>query len=584
MQHLLDLIDPRLRPHLEAEWLRRRQERLEGLPRGVTVVLAGQRAAGKSTLLAPVATELGREGVDLDAWLERTHRRSIREWFVADERGFRDAERSGFRSLRPGLVVSVGGGFLSNHHSVLRDCVVVEVPVSFDTYCERLANDPMRPRLRPELSLQEELSEVYDERTRRHAEARPMSFVEFLLRLRRGSRARRVVTLPPQEALEPFAWAARRAGADLLEVRTDLHPPQLDLLAASRAVPLLLAERGAPIPDAWLRRSAVVDREDASASLVSWHAPEPLSLDAALAHWNEVPVDSAVKHVEPLGDPARFPQVLELQTKLLARFGEGRVTLLVTGDVAAPFRAVLAARNALDYVALNASWKAAPGQRLLADVVREARCSTRDASTERLGIFGASLAHSRSPRVHVQPFDRLELPADANLRALIDALRPHYRGFALTNPFKQVLGLGAVNTLVRSADGWRSENTDVEGARVAWESLGRPSRVNVLGEGGVTAALRLACPDVEWVVMKRASLRGVTVTGPVVWTWPPEVDAPEGLRLEGATVVVVSYGAPGRRIAAQVEALGGVPKRVGARWFIAQARRQRELWSEAVSS
>lgn len=554
------------------------------------MVLAGQRAAGKSTLLPEVAKVLQREAIDLDAWLERTHRRSIREWFSTDERGFRQAERDGFRMLPEGCVVAVGGGFLSNHLEVLRGCVVVEVPVSFDTYCERLSADAGRPRLRPELSVQEELREVFTERERRHAAARPMSFIEFVLRLERGERSRRVVTLPPHEALEPFAWKAKHDGADLLEVRTDLHPAQLELLPASRALRLLVAERGAPIPATWRARASLVDRETAEgAGLVSFHATTPLSVDEALAQWAALPDGVSLKHVEPLGSPERFPQVLETQARLIERFGAGRVTVLVTGPLALPFRALLNVRNALDYLSLTPQWRAAEGQRLLADAAREALRAHHDGMTGRLGILGGSVAQSRSPRVHVQPFDRIELPTDVDLPALLRVLRTHYRGFAVTNPFKKKLRevapastVAALNTLVRADDVWRGLNTDTAGARATWEALGQPAELTLLGDGGVTEAFRLALHEVRLQVLTRAQLATEhTLRGPVVWTWPADVTPPEGVRFEQASVAIVAYGAAARRIAKSISERGGTPLRLGARWFIAQARQQRALWESA---
>jgi shikimate kinase len=283
---LLDQVDPRLQPLLRAEWERRRDERVEALPCDVTVVLAGHRAAGKTHLLQPVSKALGRHGVDLDVELVRRHQRPLREWIESDERDFRAAERDTFRSLPSGLVVAVGGGFLSMHAELLRGCVTVEVPISFETYVERLTRDTTRPRLRPELSLEEELREVYSEREFRHAAARPLSLIDFMLRLVRGRRPRRVVTLPPHEPIEVFAWRARHAGAELLEIRSDLHPPEIDLLRASRALPLLISRRSPKLPDAWRARAALIDepidgRLDPSA-LRSFHRRAARSVRAAL--------------------------------------------------------------------------------------------------------------------------------------------------------------------------------------------------------------------------------------------------------------------------------------------------------------
>lgn len=593
---LLDEVDPRLQPVLRAEWNRRRSELTEGLPCDVTVVLAGHRSAGKSRLLPLVSKALGRSAVDLDSELEHRHGRPLREWFASDERDFRIAERDTFRSLPSGLVVAVGGGFLSHHPEALRGCVVVEVPITFETYAERLRADTSRPRLRPELSIEEELREVYSEREFKHAAARPMSFIDFMLKLVRGRRPRRVVTLPPAAPVEQFALAARHAGADLLEVRSDLHPHDLDLLEASRALPLLLARRtDAPLPDAWLARASLLDepqqRELDPSVLRSLHAERPLTTQEALTQWETVVPGSRIKHVEPLGSPTDFPRLLATQKALIERFGAEHVTVLATGPFALPFRAVLAQRNALDYLALERNWAAAVGQRLLSDAVRESRRSQMDGTTRRLGIFGSAIAHSRSPRIHQQPFDRIELPESAPIEEMLAALMPHYRGFAVTNPFKKPVAQitfaerSAVNTLIRNNGQWDTENTDVDGARVVLEKLAAPL-VTVLGDGGVTVALREAAVEqgVRLDVRTRDSFSSTRqlVMGAAVWSWPAHIAAPDGLRFNSARVAVVAYGAPARTIAARIRELGGEPLMLGARWFIAQARRQRQLWESAT--
>lgn len=143
---------------------------LPPLPRAdQRVVIAGHRAAGKSRLLPIVSALLGRHGVDLDRWLERTHARPLREWVATSPESFRAAEREGYLAQPNDCVVSVGGGFLSLHPELLTEAWTVLVPIDFDTYCKRLSRDRSRPRLRPELPLADELREVWDERERLHA-------------------------------------------------------------------------------------------------------------------------------------------------------------------------------------------------------------------------------------------------------------------------------------------------------------------------------------------------------------------------------------------------------------------------------
>lgn len=414
--------------------------------------------------------------------------------------------------------------------------------------------------------------------------------------------ARLIVTLPPSlrgpQAL-PFALEARERGAVVLEVRTDLHSAEaVDAQALAGILELLVSERGQPLPPSWVEAAQWVDRDVVHAGaldapdgklLASHHAERPLSSDEALRLWEvTLPVGTHVKHVEPLGAPSRerISTLLRTQARLLTRFGAGRVTVLTMGPEALPVRAILSRKNALEYVALGGEWKAAPGQRGLVDAVREARArSVRDT---RLGILGTSITHSRSPRIHPQPFDRIDLAENAPVEELVDALLPHYRGFAITSPFKPRLAratgssLEAINTLVRRGDHWESFNTDTEGARVVLERLGG-RELFVLGDGGVGTALRAAATQTGHALrfLRRAAI-SEPLSGAGVWTWPERVEPPEGLRFEGARVAVIAYGAPARRIASDITRRGGTPVLLGAAWFIAQARKQRALWESAT--
>lgn len=629
----LDEIDQRLRPQLHSEFAGRRHEVVEPLPRGVTVVLAGHRAAGKSRLLEGVAVRLGREAIDLDAELERKHGRALRHWVEEDESSFRAAEKQAFLELPPGSVVAVGGGFLSHHAQVLRNCVVALVPISFETYRERLLGDVTRPRLLPQLDLESEIRQVFFEREEKHAAARPLPWVDFLLRLERGSRPRRVVTLAPGAAIDAFALRAAKAGADLLEVRSDLVPASADLAGAAGILGLLVSQRTPDLPERWLEHATLVDRPLGDAygnSLVSFHSEEPLTPQAARALWASVPCGLHVKHVEPLGRLSDAERLFETHARLVDRFGPQRVTVLATGPLALPFRALLARDNALDYLALDASWSAAAGQRLLADAKREWRRPSRDGKRDRLAILGSGIAHSKSPSIHPAPFDRIDVPPETDMGALLEALAPHYRGFAVTSPFKQAVAKAigssceAVNTLVRTqasssprpgshsvqpdrsrglveglstllevsgvgqhllrtrTEGWEGSSTDESGAQAVIAALGA-REVTVLGEGGVASALTRAAENlgVTLSFLKRGQAVKVILRQAAIWTWPVDFEPPEGLRFEGAKVALIAYGAPARRLAQRIAALGGVPLRLGPKWFIAQARSQRRLWEEA---
>ncbi|MCL2626326.1 MAG: hypothetical protein FWD46_05890 [Cystobacterineae bacterium] len=584
--------DPRLHETLQKEQQHKSAQPLEALCRGATVVLVGQRAAGKSTLLPYAARLLGRQAppVDLDAEIERRAGCSIRH--LVERHGLarlRELERAAFSDLPLASVVAVGGGFWSTWPQLLHGCTVVEVPVSFETYRERLLADTQRPRLRPTLSLEEELRQTYAERQALHEKLPKLSWVEFCLRAEAGLRPWRVATLPPGTA-EPLAFAvmAKAMGADTLELRTDLHGPGLDVAVLAQVLPLLMARRGQAVPDTWKPHAHWVDVElfdfgKEEANLVSLHATAPMPPEAAAKLWEPLPAGLLCKHVEPLGTPGEGGHLLQTQRLLKALRGEELTTTLAMGDMALPFRCLLAQNNTLDYVALPGEWRAAPGQRLLADAVREAR---RPRQKRRMGILGANIAHARSPQIHPQPFDRIDLPEGADVAALTEALHPFYSGFAVTSPFKRALAEGsrwpAVNTLVRTPQGWHKDNTDTAGARAVLEALGA-QEVVVLGKGGVAIALEEAARQLgvalRFVCAKEA--QGRCLEGAVLWTWPTHLEAPPGLRLDGARVALIAYGKPAWKLAQKIAGLGGKPCMLGATWFVAQAREQRRLWERA---
>lgn len=174
-------VDPRLAPQLRREWLRARHSTPPlQVSASAQVVLAGHRASGKSRVLEPIAALLGRPALDLDAELRRHVDRPLGPWVARDLASFRAAERQAFARLPPGLVVAVGGGFLSLHPDLLEGHLVVEIPIGFETYRERLLADRERPRLRPELALEEEIAQVFAERERLHARVQRLSLPEFL--------------------------------------------------------------------------------------------------------------------------------------------------------------------------------------------------------------------------------------------------------------------------------------------------------------------------------------------------------------------------------------------------------------------
>ena len=178
LEQILDSLDPRLRaPLMEA--LRASAPTQAPAP-GQTVVIAGHRAAGKTRVLPHISRLLGRPGVDLDKELEARTGRSLRAWVAEDPQAFRAAERKALLEMPPGSLVAVGGGVLSPHPEALTGMFTLVVPVSFETYRERLLADSSRPRLRPGVTLEEEIATVFHEREALHGRVPTVPLVDFL--------------------------------------------------------------------------------------------------------------------------------------------------------------------------------------------------------------------------------------------------------------------------------------------------------------------------------------------------------------------------------------------------------------------
>jgi shikimate kinase len=179
-QRIVEAVDPRSAPALLREYARSAGAPEVALPDAGCVVLVGHRASGKTRLLPLVAELLGWPGVELYEEISRRAGRDLKTWVEEDPEGFRAEERAAFQAVPPRRVVAVGGGFLSLHPDLLSGHLAVLVPVSFETYRERLLADPGRPRLRPELPLEEEIRSVYEEREALHRKSDVVSLAAFL--------------------------------------------------------------------------------------------------------------------------------------------------------------------------------------------------------------------------------------------------------------------------------------------------------------------------------------------------------------------------------------------------------------------
>ncbi len=208
-----------------------------------------------------------------------------------------------------------------------------------------------------------------------------------------------------------------------------------------------------------------------------------------------------------------------------------------------------------------------------------------DGSVRRAAVLGSPIGHSRSPQLHLAAYralgltgwtyERIECTA-AELPALVGGMGPEWVGLSVTMPNKfaalafadertdRAALVGSANTLVRTATGWRADNTDIDGVAGA---LGPVSgtRGLVLGAGGTAPAAVAALaqlglrkvtvaarnPDKAAVLVELAARLGLDAA------WCPLEEA--GLaEAVGSTAVVIST-LPADAAAAYAPVLAGTP-------------------------
>jgi shikimate dehydrogenase len=132
---------------------------------------------------------------------------------------------------------------------------------------------------------------------------------------------------------------------------------------------------------------------------------------------------------------------------------------------------------------------------------------------DRYAVIGQPIAHSMSPRIHTLfaeqfgtriCYEAVEISPD-RLQVMLPRLHDeHYLGISVTLPHKTAVvplceerseraeRAGAVNQLIRTATGWRGDNTDGEGLIRDLDRLGcgiAGKRVLVLGAGGAARGI-----------------------------------------------------------------------------------------------
>ena len=150
-------------------------------------------------------------------------------------------------------------------------------------------------------------------------------------------------------------------------------------------------------------------------------------------------------------------------------------------------------------------------------------------------MLGSPIAHSRSPQLHLAAYralgldgwtyDRIECTAD-ELPIVVEGFGPEWVGVSVTMPGKfaalrfadertpRAELVGSANTLVRSQDGWRADNTDIDGVTVCL-GAGVGSRDRV-GSGGTAPAVVVGLAELGVQRHFRSSARNQDKAAPLL--------------------------------------------------------------------
>lgn len=128
------------------------------------------RGSGKSKIGRLLAEKLGREFIDLDAYIERFANKKITQ--LVEEHGwnhFRDLEKKAAKevSQKDNLVISTGGGTFvdpENAEIMKENGTVILLTADIDVLEERIGRKNTRPALTTHENLKEELKEIWEER------------------------------------------------------------------------------------------------------------------------------------------------------------------------------------------------------------------------------------------------------------------------------------------------------------------------------------------------------------------------------------------------------------------------------------
>jgi 3-dehydroquinate dehydratase/shikimate dehydrogenase len=281
------------------------------------------------------------------------------------------------------------------------------------------------------------------------------------------------------------------------------------------------------------------------------------------------------------------------------------------------------------YAAPESGAESAPGQPALAPLKGTFRADRIGPSTRVYGVAGRPLAHSRSPAFHNEAFakagaDAVYLPFETGDFATLWGARGllGLAGLSVTIPHKEAAlrsadearpearEAGCANTLALAGGRWVADNTDVAAAAEALEAAGvrlEGARALVLGAGGAARAVCLAVRRAggtvvvaardpakaqalaerfggSGVALAEASPSGfaLVVNATPVGMFPRETEVPlDPARLDPGQAVFDAVYNPEETAFLRGARERGCRTAGGTAMFLAQARRQQEIWARA---
>ncbi len=331
-----------------------------------------------------------------------------------------------------------------------------------------------------------------------------------------------VVTLPISAKKNPAAFAlrAKKAGADILEIRSDITP---HVKPFRSALPLLLSVRGKSDQLVDLLAPAFVDIEECSESV--W-LPKGAKLILSYHDYKKTPALSKLKkivqkmcssnpwmikiatHIDSYNDLLVLSDLQDFMNKKSIRS-----TVLGMGPKAHYSRITSPLRNVLTYATLDAADQVAPGQLPMSFYTL-----TKGRKKPKIyGILGGPhIVSSLSPVIHNALFRRHQIdalyscfPSDNFVSTMTTLEKLQIKGLSVTAPFKHdayelasqhdktTKKLGVANTLVRSGKNWKGFNTDFIGIQKGYPALGHADSVAILGAGGALPSAIMAVQNLN---------------------------------------------------------------------------------------